>query len=120
MPERQADAPFPDHSQAVVFPPVIPLTGVLVGVVLESFQSAGSRISASLRPGVRGFGGVLFCLGAAGFAWMVLTMKKDRTPIHNSATPTALLSAAADHDRDYTRAKSVPSLGDESRAFAWT
>jgi protein-S-isoprenylcysteine O-methyltransferase Ste14 len=91
MPEHQADAPVPDQSQVVVFPPVIPLTGFLLGVLLERLQPIGSWIPAPLRTGMRGLGAVVFCLGAAGFAWMVYTMKTARTPVHNSATPTTLV-----------------------------
>jgi protein-S-isoprenylcysteine O-methyltransferase Ste14 len=91
MPEHQANAPVPDHSQVVVFPPVIPLTGFLLGVLLERLQPIGPSIPAPLRTGMRGLGAVLFCLGAAGFAWMVFTMKRARTPVHNSATPTTLV-----------------------------
>jgi protein-S-isoprenylcysteine O-methyltransferase Ste14 len=32
-------------------------------------------------------------MGAAGFAWMVVTMKRAHTPIHNSKTPTALVDS---------------------------
>jgi protein-S-isoprenylcysteine O-methyltransferase Ste14 len=46
----------PRSLQVVVFPPVLPLTGIAVGA-----------------------------------AWMVVTMKRARTPIHNSLTPTTLV-----------------------------
>jgi protein-S-isoprenylcysteine O-methyltransferase Ste14 len=87
----QTAAPAPEHSQVVVFPPVIPLSGFLLGVVLEMIWPTGPMVSNSLRMDLRVIGGGLFCLGAAGFLWMVVTMKKVGTPIHNSATPTALV-----------------------------
>jgi protein-S-isoprenylcysteine O-methyltransferase Ste14 len=93
MPEHRTDPPLPEHSQVVVFPPVIPLTGFLVGVLLERLQPIGSWISAPIRTGMRGLGAVLFGLGAAGFAWMVFTMRTARTPIHNAATPTTLVES---------------------------
>ncbi len=79
------------HSQVLVFPPVIPLGGFLAGVLLERVLPASSWISAPLRANLRGFGALLFCLGAAGFASMVWTMRRVGTPIHNSRTPTALV-----------------------------
>jgi protein-S-isoprenylcysteine O-methyltransferase Ste14 len=41
----------------------------------------------------RGLGGVDFLLGIAGFAWMIVTMKRARTPIHNARTPTTLVES---------------------------
>jgi protein-S-isoprenylcysteine O-methyltransferase Ste14 len=38
-------------------------------------------------------GGLILALGVAGFVWMVATMRRARTPIHNARTPTALVEA---------------------------
>jgi protein-S-isoprenylcysteine O-methyltransferase Ste14 len=38
-------------------------------------------------------GGVLFLVGLAGFTWMIVTMKRARTPIHNARTPTTLVES---------------------------
>lgn len=85
-------APSPlDHSQVLVFPPVIPLTGFVLGVVLEQLVPLGPWITGSLRTGVRGLGAVVCAIGIAGFAWGVATMKRARTPINNARTPTALV-----------------------------
>jgi protein-S-isoprenylcysteine O-methyltransferase Ste14 len=92
MPDNPA-ARAPEHSQVVVFPPVIPLTGFLLGIFLERLQPIDFWISTPLRIGLRGLGAALFCLGSAGFAWMVRTMKKAGTPIHNSSTPTTLVAS---------------------------
>jgi protein-S-isoprenylcysteine O-methyltransferase Ste14 len=83
--------PAPEHSQVIVFPPVIPLSGFLLGVLLEAIWPMAPLVTNSLRVDLRVIGGALFCVGAAGFAWMVVTMKKAGTPIKNSATPTALI-----------------------------
>lgn len=72
--------------KVVVFPPIIPVSGFLLGVVLEQV--------AHVPPWggwLRVFGILLFALGAAGFAWMVVTMKRAGTPIHSASTPTALV-----------------------------
>ncbi len=90
MPES-SNPPAQQHSRVIVFPPVIPLAGFLLGVILGRLQPADGWIPASLQPGVRALGAALFLLGAAGFAWMVRTMRKAGTPIHNSATPTTLV-----------------------------
>jgi protein-S-isoprenylcysteine O-methyltransferase Ste14 len=86
----QTGARAPEHSQVVVFPPVIPLSGFLLGVVLEMIWPTGPFVNHSLRMDLRAIGTGLLCLGAAGFLWMVVTMKRVGTPIHNSSTPTAL------------------------------
>jgi protein-S-isoprenylcysteine O-methyltransferase Ste14 len=78
---------LPDHSNVVVFPPVIPATGMLLGVLLTKLASPSLQFPTA----VRGFGAALVCIGAAGFAWMVITMKRARTPIHNTKTPTTLV-----------------------------
>ena len=87
------DAAAPAHSQVVVFPPVIPISGFILGVVLESILPLAPRIAPSLLTGLRGIGVAVLVLGAAGFAWMVRTMKQARTPIHNAKTPTALVES---------------------------
>lgn len=90
MPEERSDSSAAGNTRVIVFPPVIPLTGFLLGVLLERIHPAASSIALPLTV-VRVSGGALFGLGAAGFVWMVRTMKKSRTPIHNSETPTALV-----------------------------
>lgn len=89
--ERAAVTSLPDHSQVVVFPPVIPLTGFVAGVALEWLVPIGHAITGPLRTVARGLGGGVFLLGIAGFAWMIVTMKRARTPIHNARTPTTLV-----------------------------
>ena len=84
-------APSPPHPQVVVFPPVVPVSGFLLGVVLERIWPTGHWVTNALRMDMRAIGGGVLCVGAAGFLWMVLTMKKVGTPIHTSATPTALV-----------------------------
>ncbi len=91
MMNSQPDARALEHSQVVVFPPVIPLTGFLLGVLMELMWPTAPSITAGVRAVLRGMGGILFCVGAAGFAWMVVTMKTAGTPIHNAATPTVLV-----------------------------
>jgi protein-S-isoprenylcysteine O-methyltransferase Ste14 len=93
MVDEQMDAAAPQHSQVVVFPPVIPVTGFLLGLLLERMWPIAPWISGALRTGLRGLGGILFCLGAAGLAWMVATMKRAEAPIHNSATPTVMVES---------------------------
>ncbi|MEO8225426.1 MAG: isoprenylcysteine carboxylmethyltransferase family protein [Gammaproteobacteria bacterium] len=93
MVSTQSAASAPKHSQVVVFPPVIPLSGFLLGALLQAVWPIGLWISGPIRASVRGLGGVLFCFGAAGFAWMVATIKRAGTPIHNSATPTVLVES---------------------------
>ena len=88
----KSETPVPDHSDVIVFPPVIPLSGFLLGVILEAVWPLGSSLP-DLRSSLRLAGGVLFLLGAAGFAWMVVTMKRAGTPIHNARTPTALVES---------------------------
>lgn len=80
-----------EHSDVIVFPPVIPVTGFLLGLLVERLWPARRWISAA--PGMRAAGGVLLAIGAAGFAWMVVTMKRAGTPIHNSKTPTSLVES---------------------------
>lgn len=47
--EKAAAPSLPDHSQVIVFPPVIPLTGFLLGVALEWLVPIGPGITGSLR-----------------------------------------------------------------------
>jgi protein-S-isoprenylcysteine O-methyltransferase Ste14 len=81
----------PDHSDVVVFPPVIPLSGFLLGLLLEAVFPIGRFVSSGMRANLRVAGAVLALVGAAGFASMVVTMKRARTPIHAARTPTALV-----------------------------
>jgi protein-S-isoprenylcysteine O-methyltransferase Ste14 len=85
------NAPPLDHSEPVVFPPVIPVAGFLLGVLLERVWPTTAWLAGPVRTGLRGFGAIAFCVGTAGFAWMVATMKKAGTPIHNAQTPTVLV-----------------------------
>lgn len=89
--ETELTPALPDHSQVIVFPPVIPLCGFVLGVVLEWLVPLGPRLASVWGTGVRAAGGLVLVLGAAGFAWMVVTMKRARTPIHNSKTPSTLV-----------------------------
>lgn len=50
-------------------------------------------VAPSLRSGFRIGGALLLCIGLAGFAWMIGTMKRARTPIHNAKTPRTLVEA---------------------------
>jgi protein-S-isoprenylcysteine O-methyltransferase Ste14 len=85
------DAPLSAHSQVMVFPPVIPITGFVLGLILEYVMPLGARIAGMPRPLIRGLGGLVLIAGAAGFVWMITTMKRARTPIHNARTPTTLV-----------------------------
>jgi protein-S-isoprenylcysteine O-methyltransferase Ste14 len=91
--EDAAVSSRPDHSQVIVFPPVIPLTGFLLGVALEWLVPLGPVWGGPARIVARGLGGMLFVFGVAGFAWMIVTMKRARTPIHNARTPTTLVES---------------------------
>jgi len=84
-------APPRDHSEVVIFPPLIPLSGFLTGVLLNRVRPAHAWMSSGVQLGARSAGVMVFLFGAAGFVWMVRTMKRAGTPIHNSATPTALV-----------------------------
>ena len=90
---NQAGVATSDHSQPVVFPPVIPLSGFLLGVLLETVWPLARFVDVTRRADLRGLGAALFGIGAAGFAWMVITMRRARTPIHNAKTPTALVES---------------------------
>lgn len=89
--EKAAAPSAPDHSRVIVFPPVIPLTGFLLGVALEWLVPIGRGITGWLRIIAHGLGAVVFLAGITGFAWMIVTMKRARTPIHNARTPTTLV-----------------------------
>ncbi|HEU0035207.1 MAG TPA: isoprenylcysteine carboxylmethyltransferase family protein [Kofleriaceae bacterium] len=71
----------------VVFPPVLPASGFLLGVLLGKLYPLAPPGPVWLRL----VGAAIACAGAAGFAWMVITMKRARTPIHNRKTPTTLV-----------------------------
>ena len=86
MLDDQAEPRDAAHSKVVVFPPLIPATGFALGVLIERFAPVPAWSWA-----LRGLGAIVFLLGAAGLTWMVITMKKARTPIHNSATPSRLV-----------------------------
>lgn len=81
----------PDHSEVAIFPPVIPLTAFLLGLVMEWLVPLTAWHSAPMRTTLRFVGAIVFCVGLAGFAWMIRTMKREGTPVHNSRTPTALV-----------------------------
>lgn len=81
----------PDHSEPVVFPPVIPLTAFLFGVLLGWIRPLAPLVGGTLRGELRVLGVLVLTIGIAGFAWMVVTMKRARTPIHNARTPTQLV-----------------------------
>jgi protein-S-isoprenylcysteine O-methyltransferase Ste14 len=89
MDDRHASPP--GRSQVIVFPPVIPIAGFALGVVLEHVMPIGALIAGTPRTLMRGIGGLVFVIGAAGFAWMIATMKRAHTPIHNAQTPTTLV-----------------------------
>jgi protein-S-isoprenylcysteine O-methyltransferase Ste14 len=60
-------------------------------MALEWLIPVGPAITGALRTSIRGLGGVVLLSGLAGFAWMIVTMKGARTPIHNARTPTTLV-----------------------------
>jgi protein-S-isoprenylcysteine O-methyltransferase Ste14 len=91
MADTQPETSTPTHSHVVVFPPVIPLTGFVLGVLLNAIWPSAGWIPDQLRPRTRAVGAGLLCLGAAGFVWMIVTMRQAHTPIDNSATPTRLV-----------------------------
>lgn len=76
----------PDHSNVVVFPPLVPVSSFALGVLLDRLVPLGA-IPVELR----WLGACVFAVGIAGFVWMIVTMKRARTPIHNARTPTALV-----------------------------
>jgi len=80
-----------NHSQVIVFPPVIPLTGFFLGLSLEWLIPLRSHLPRLLVVCARPVGAALFVVGIAGFVWMVGTMKRAGTPIHNSRTPSSLV-----------------------------
>jgi protein-S-isoprenylcysteine O-methyltransferase Ste14 len=92
MAER-VDTIVTERSDVVMFPPVIPVLGFVLGVLVEKVLPADTSIAPTPRAALSNLGGVLLLVGAAGFAWMVLTMKRARTPIHNSETPTRLVQS---------------------------
>ena len=50
MVDKQANASPPEHSDVVIFPPVIPLTGFLLGVLLEAMWPTASWIPTRSGP----------------------------------------------------------------------
>ncbi len=80
-----------EHSEVIVFPPVIPVSGFLLGVVLEVAWPIASVVPEPLRTALPLAGSGILLAGVAGFVWMVATMKRAGTPIHNAATPIALV-----------------------------
>ena len=85
---------FPaDHPHVSIFPPLIPLAGFFLGMVLERVMPLSPWVAGPLRNIVRSAGSVVFVSGVAGFAWMIVTMKRAGTPIHNRSTPTVLVES---------------------------
>ncbi len=80
-----------DHSEPIVFPPVIPVAGFLLGIALERVVPLAAAIPGPQRGALRGVGAAAFAVGLAGFVWMVVTMKRARTPIHNARASTRLV-----------------------------
>ena len=80
-----------NHSHVIVFPPVIPVTGFLLGIALERLFPLQGSLASPVRTVSRAVGMVLFAPGAVGFVWMVRTFKRMRTPIHNARNPTMLV-----------------------------
>jgi len=80
-----------NHSHVIVFPPVIPVTGFLLGIALERLFPLQGFLASPVRTVSRAVGMVLFATGAVGFVWMVRTFKRMRTPIHNARNPTMLV-----------------------------
>ena len=78
----------PDHCNVVVFPPLIPASCMLLGVLMTKLVPPSLAFSTVA---VRSVGAIVLSIGAAGFAWMVVTMKRARTPIHTAKTPTTLV-----------------------------
>ena len=87
------DTALPAHSNVIVFPPVIPVSGFVLGLLMEAVWPLAPLVPAVWRSGAREVGAVLLLVGTAGFAWMVATMKRAGTPIHNARTPTALVES---------------------------
>lgn len=83
----------PDHSRVIVFPPLIPLTAFLLGVALEWLVPLGPAVAGRPRAVAWAPGDALLLVGIAGFAWMLVTMRRARTPIHNARTSTALVES---------------------------
>jgi protein-S-isoprenylcysteine O-methyltransferase Ste14 len=79
------------HSRVVIFPPIIPLSGFIIGVALEMLFPMASSLGASSRTLMRAVGLGLLAIGIAGFIWMVSTFRKSHTPIHNARTPATLV-----------------------------
>lgn len=83
--------PSPDHPDVIMFPPLLPIIGFALGVAIDRLTPLANAIPAGVSGVLRGLGGALLAAGVCGFAWMVVTMKRARTPIKTSAAPTALV-----------------------------
>jgi protein-S-isoprenylcysteine O-methyltransferase Ste14 len=79
--------------RVAVFPPVLPISGFALGLLLEQLAPARTLVSAAVLGHMRSVGIVLLVIGACGFASMVITMKRARTPIHTSKRPTTLVES---------------------------
>ncbi len=84
---------MPDHSDVPVFPPLVPASGVLLGILLGQLVPLAPSLSPRTLLLARELGVAVFCIGIAGFPWMIITMKRARTPIHNARTPTRLVDS---------------------------
>ena len=84
-------ATYPSRSRVIVFPPLVPLAGFLLGIVLEKIHPVQVLFSQPVRIVSGAVGMVLFAVGVVGYGWMVRTFKRMRTPIHNARTPTMLV-----------------------------
>ena len=78
----------PDHCNVIVFPPLIPASCMLLGVLMTKLVPPTLPFSAIA---VRSLGAIMLCIGAAGVAWMVITMKRAHTPIHTAKATTTLV-----------------------------
>lgn len=81
----------PDHSDVVVFPPLIPAAGFLFGLLLQWAVPLRPPVPSLWQFDIRMAGGALFAVGIAGFVWTIATMWTFGTPIHNAKTPTAVV-----------------------------
>src|SRR3569833_1722155 len=79
------------HSRVVIFPPIIPLSGLVIGVALEMLYPLMPSVGGSFRTLVRVLGLGLLALGIVGFFWTVSTFRRNHTPIHNARTPATLV-----------------------------
>ena len=71
-----------DHPEVIVFPPVIPVGGLVLGLILEHFFPVAAKVDWP-PPVWRGFVGIALLL--VGIAFMVsarVTLKKAGTNVH--------------------------------------